>query len=114
MTIYIHNITKLTHRKAGLLKDTASSTRLMGSMQVCNKPRMDRLAVLTWSEDCAMGRCKNCPTWKLEVPAGRGDEVITLALWGEMVCPIKDKKVILSYSYDLHHYAHNRFMVGGQ
>ena len=38
--------------------DLPSSTRVMASMRVCDTaPDFDRLAVLSWSEDCVTRRC---------------------------------------------------------
>lgn len=81
-------------RKAGLLVDMVSSTRAVAARRVCSSGAgFDPLAVLSWQEECAMGHCADCQQWEVVVPEGRGEEVVTLALWGEKFCPIKKKKI---------------------
>ena len=47
-----------------------------------------------------LGLCSSpeCPAWELEVPDGRGGEVVTLSLWGDKYDPVRKKKVRLSDS----------------
>ena len=43
-----------------------------------------------------LGLCSaKCPAWKLEVPDGRGGEVVSLSLWGDKYDPVRKKKVKL-------------------
>ena len=74
--------------------DTLCSTRVMGARRVCSStPGFDPRQLLSWGEECGLGRCQVCPKWELQVPEGWGEEVVTVSLWGDQMCPIKGKKV---------------------
>ena len=81
-------------RMAGLLQDILSSTRAIAALRVCNSyPEFDPLNVLSWKENCSHGLCESCPGWELQLPLGKEEEVVTVYLWGDNMCPIKKKKV---------------------
>lgn len=43
-----------------------------------------------------LGLCSpECEAWELEVPDGKGGEVVTLSLWGDKYDPVRKKKVWL-------------------
>ena len=87
-----HKIQRL--QMSGLLVDMVSSTRAVGARRVCcSGAGFDPLSVLSWQEQCAMGLCPDCQKWEVVVPEGRGEEVVTLALWGDKYCAIKKKKI---------------------
>ena len=81
-------------RQAGLLRDKLASTRAMASLRICRCDQaFDPLNVLSWREECCLGKCVECPGWEVEVLEGREEEVVTVSLWGDEMCPIKGKKV---------------------
>ena len=91
-TNFRHKMTRL--RKCGLLMDTLNSTRAMGAKRVCSStPGFYSLKVLSWGEKCGLGKCEKCPKWELQVPEGQSEEVVTVSLWGDQMCPIKGKKI---------------------
>ena len=55
-------------RKKGLLKDIPNSCRAMSGLVLCHGESFSVLDQLTWNEDCALRKCKNCPSYTTPVP----------------------------------------------
>ena len=69
-----------------------SSCRKMATSVMCDCDHRDDDDPLTWSEKCAMGHCKTCPTLTINIPANKKEELVTYSQWTNGLKEVKPKK----------------------
>ena len=80
-------------RKMGILTDIPDSCRAMSGLVLCRGPSFSVLDQLTWSEDCGLRKCKNCPLYSTVVPDNLKSEMVTLSMWDNRLCPVRRKSI---------------------
>jgi hypothetical protein len=66
-------------QKYKLISEPSKSCRIVCSKYLCGE--VDPFEPKTWSEQCLLGTCSACPVPVVQVPAGRGAELVILSLW---------------------------------